>query len=127
MFFEQSDKNLLKRLTLAAGANQNFMLADLEILQNIANFKKYSFSITEYKKKVIALFFGHHTIGLLYFCRISTFWQILKSLNMNSDFSPATTVSPQREPIPYICGLGARFGYERVERVFKPPRLKSQI
>ena len=43
------------------------------------------------------------------------------------DFAPAATVSPQREPIPYICGLGARFGYERVERVFKPPRLKSQI
>jgi len=22
--------------------------------------------------------------------------------------------SPQRKPIPYICGLGARFGYEHV-------------
>ena len=34
--------------------------------------------------------------------------------NMNSDFVPASTVSQQREVIPYICGLGARFGYERV-------------
>ena len=34
--------------------------------------------------------------------------------NRNSDFVPASTVSPQREPSPYICGLGARFGYERV-------------
>ena len=47
--------------------------------------------------------------------------------NMNSDFVPASTVSQQREPIPYICGLGARFGYEHMKRVFKPPRLKSQI
>ena len=47
--------------------------------------------------------------------------------NMNSDFEPASTVSQQREPIPYICGLGARFGYEHMKRVFKPPRLKSQI
>ena len=35
--------------------------------------------------------------------------------------------SPRREPIPYICGLGARFGCERFKRTFKPPRLKSQI
>ena len=34
--------------------------------------------------------------------------------NMNSDFVPASTVSQQREAIPYICGLGARFGHERV-------------
>ena len=34
--------------------------------------------------------------------------------NMNSDFVPVSTVSQQREPIPYICGLGVRFGYERV-------------
>ena len=47
--------------------------------------------------------------------------------NLNSDFVPASTVSQQREPIPYICGLGARFGYEHMKRVFKPPRLKSQI
>ena len=37
-----------------------------------------------------------------------------KEILMNSDFVPASTVSQQREPIPYICGLGARFGYERV-------------
>ena len=43
------------------------------------------------------------------------------------DFTVAATVSPRRKAIPYICGLGARFGYECVERVFKPPRLKSQI
>ena len=47
--------------------------------------------------------------------------------NMNSDFVPASTVSQQREPIPYICGLGARFGCECFKRTFKPPRLKSQI
>ena len=35
--------------------------------------------------------------------------------------------SSQRETIPYICGLGASVGYERVERVFNTPRLKSQI
>ena len=46
---------------------------------------------------------------------------------MNSDFVPASTVSQQREPIPYICGLGARFGYEHMKLVFKPQRLKSQI
>ena len=32
----------------------------------------------------------------------------------NSDFSSVAKVSHQREPIPYICGLGARFGCERV-------------
>ena len=47
--------------------------------------------------------------------------------NMNSNFPPLATVSSPREPIPYICGLGARFGCERVERVFKPLRLKSPI
>ena len=47
--------------------------------------------------------------------------------NMNSNFPTLATVSSQREPIPYIWGLGARFGCERVERVFKPLRLKSQI
>ena len=31
MFFEQSDKNLLKRLTLADGATPNFMLENLGI------------------------------------------------------------------------------------------------
>ena len=50
-----------------------------------------------------------------------------KEILMNSDFVPASTVSQQREPIPYICSLGARFGYEHMKRVFKPPRLKSQI
>ena len=35
--------------------------------------------------------------------------------------------SPRRESNPYICGLGARFGCERLKRAFKPPRLKSQI
>ena len=34
--------------------------------------------------------------------------------NMNSDFVPISTVSQKREPIPYICGLGAKFGYERL-------------
>ena len=33
---------------------------------------------------------------------------------LNSDFVPISTVSQKREPIPYICGLGAKFGYERV-------------
>ena len=47
--------------------------------------------------------------------------------NMNSDFVPASTVSQQREPIPYICGLGARFGYKHMKLVFKPQRLKLQI
>ena len=35
--------------------------------------------------------------------------------------------SLRRKLIPYICGLGASVGYERVERVFNTPRLKSQI
>ena len=35
--------------------------------------------------------------------------------------------SLRRKLIPYICGLGANVGYERVERVFNTPRLKSQI
>ena len=39
---------------------------------------------------------------------------ISKSYNVNSDFVPVSTVSQKREPIPYICGLGARVGYERV-------------
>ena len=34
---------------------------------------------------------------------------------------------PGREPIPYICGLGASVGCERVERTFNTPRLKAQI
>ena len=40
---------------------------------------------------------------------------------------PQPKHSSRRESSPYICGLGARFGCERLKRAFKPPRLKSQI
>ncbi|EEG34994.1 hypothetical protein EUBHAL_03190 [Anaerobutyricum hallii DSM 3353] len=40
---------------------------------------------------------------------------------------PQAKRRPRRESNPYICGLGARFGCERLKRAFKPLRLKSQI
>jgi len=40
---------------------------------------------------------------------------------------PQAKHNPRRESNSYICGLGARFGCERLKRAFKPPRLKSQI
>ena len=46
---------------------------------------------------------------------------------INSDFTSPAKAQPSGNEIILICGLGARFGYERIERVFKPPRLKSQI
>ena len=72
-------------------------------------------------------------------------WKIEKHLNptqifpkINSELSPtcqctepSKIMGNQRQPsgnkIILICGLRARFGCERVERVFKSPRLKSQI
>ncbi|WP_412205031.1 hypothetical protein [Anaerobutyricum hallii] len=32
--------------------------------------------------------------------------------DMNSGYTPVAKVSPRREAILYICGLGARFGCE---------------
>ena len=47
---------------------------------------------------------------------------------INSNFPPPQPKhSSRRESNPYICGLGARFGCERLKRAFKPQRLKSQI
>ena len=52
---------------------------------------------------------------------------VVQSYNTNSDFaSPAKAHLSGNKRI-YICGLGASVGYERVERVFNTPRLKSQI
>ena len=65
--------------------------------------------------------------SLYFLIKSQSFGESPNLFNMNSDFVPASTVSQQREPIPYICSLGARFGYEHMKRVFKPPRLKSQI
>ena len=45
----------------------------------------------------------------------------------NSEFASIAKDSPLRMKESYICGLGASVGYERVERVFNTPRLKSQI
>ena len=77
--------------------------------------------------------FGDSPKGCDFMRKYAVFLQIHNILenpqisNMNSDFVPASTVSQQREPIPYICGLEARFGCERIKRAFKPPRLKSPI
>ena len=65
--------------------------------------------------------------SLCFLMKSQLFGEFPNLSNMNSDFVPISTVSQKREPIPYICGLGARFGYEHMKRVFKPPRLKSQI
>ena len=48
------------------------------------------------------------------FCKFITFRRIPKFSNVNSDFAKAATVSFQREPIPYICGLRARIECEPV-------------
>ncbi len=47
--------------------------------------------------------------------------------NMNSDFVPASTVSQQREAIPIFVALEQGLDTSVCKRVFKPPRLKSQI
>ena len=39
----------------------------------------------------------------------------------------AIAIQPAENEIILICDLGASAGYERVERVFNTPRLKSQI
>ena len=39
----------------------------------------------------------------------------------------AIATQPAENEIILICDLGASAGYERVERVFNTPRLKSQI
>ena len=58
--------------------------------------------------------FLYHVIEKLIFLQIHNILENPQISNMNSDFVLASIVSQQREPIPYICGLGARFGYERV-------------
>ena len=50
----------------------------------------------------------------------------LKSSNWFFESSAANKQNSEEE-IKHICGLGASVGYERVERVFNTPRLKSQI
>ena len=49
-----------------------------------------------------------------------------KSSNGFAESSAANKQNSEEE-IKHICGLGASVGYERVERVFNTPRLKSQI
>ena len=46
------------------------------------------------------------------FCKFITFRRIPKFSNVNSDFAKVATVSFQRKPIPYICGLRARIECE---------------
>ena len=58
--------------------------------------------------------FLYHIIEKLIFLQIHNILENPQISNMNSDFVPASTVSQQREAIPYICGLGARFGHERL-------------
>ena len=41
--------------------------------------------------------------------------------------SSTSQAQPSENERILICGLGASVGYERVERVFNTPRLKSQI
>ena len=47
--------------------------------------------------------FLYHIIEKLIFLQIHNILENPQISNMNSDFVPASTVSPQREPIPYIC------------------------
>ena len=82
-------------------------------------------SVKKFEKVNQSNIFLYHVIEKLIFLQIHNILENPQISNMNSDFVPASTVSQQREPIPYICGLGARFGYEHMKRVFKPPRLKS--
>ena len=84
-------------------------------------------SVKKFEKVNQSNIFLYYVIEKLIFLQIHNILENPQISNMNSDFVPASTVSQQREPIPYICGLGARFGYEHMKRVFKPPRLKSQI
>ena len=82
-------------------------------------------SVKKFEKVNQSNIFLYYVIEKLIFLQIHNILENPQISNMNSDFVPASTVSQQREPIPYICGLGARFGYEHMKRVFKPPRLKS--
>jgi len=45
----------------------------------------------------------------------------------NSEFASIAKDKPSENERILICDLGASVGYERVERVFNTPRLKSQI
>ena len=56
-----------------------------------------------------------------------SFLEISQILQQNSNFNSNSQSQPSEREIKHICGLGARFGCERVKRAFKPPRLKSQI
>ena len=84
-------------------------------------------SVKKFEKVNQSNIFLYHVIEKLIFLQIHNILENPQISNMNSDFVPASTVSQQREPIPYICGLGARFGYKHMKLVFKPQRLKSQI
>ena len=46
---------------------------------------------------------------------------------INYEFASIAKAQPSENERILICGLGASVGYERVERVFNTPRLKSQI
>ena len=71
-------------------------------------------SVKKFEKVNQSNIFLYYVIEKLIFLQIHNILENPQISNMNSDFVPASTVSPQRDPIPYICGLGARFGYERV-------------
>ena len=71
-------------------------------------------SVKKFEKVNQSNIFLYYVIEKLIFLQIHNILENPQISNMNSDFVPASTVSPQREPSPYICGLGARFGYERV-------------
>ena len=71
-------------------------------------------SVKKFEKVNQSNIFLYHVIEKLIFLQIHNILENPQISNMNSDFVPASTVSQQREAIPYICGLGARFGHERV-------------
>ena len=71
-------------------------------------------SVKKFEKVNQSNIFLYYVIEKLIFLQIHNILENPQISNMNSDFVPASTVSQQREPIPYICGLGVRFGYERV-------------
>ena len=71
-------------------------------------------SVKKFEKVNQSNIFLYYVIEKLIFLQIHNILENPQISNMNSDFVLASKVSQQREPIPYICGLGARFGYERV-------------
>ena len=73
--------------------------------------------------------FLYYVTEKLIFLQIHNILENSQISNVNSDFVPASTVSLQREPIPYILFVASEQGLDTsvCKRVFKPLRLKSQI